>query len=320
MRYTYTDLKNKFLYNIGKAGSSDTSIIADFQMNLAQRYQLIFGVFKNYQTQQPKTASTVASQQYYHYPNGVQSIDSVYITIGSVKYPLTPIYSEANWDVLNAIQIQPSAIPQFIFPRRDDFGVWPIPQDTYTITFMFYQRDRNLLVEDETTGTVTCESGSTTVTGTSTSFTPGMVGRWFSITDTSVPGHSVWFRIASYTSTTSLELENAWQDIDIGSAVTYKIGESPEIPEEGHIILVDGVTADFYSGMRSDITKATWFNNKFWTGDGNNPNRDMGNDKILGGLIGLANRYADRDSSAIINRGIKTYPPAYKVFATTISS
>lgn len=319
MRLTFQTIKEQFLRNIGQSGSTDTTILADFALNLGQRYQLIFGVFKNYQTQQPTTDETVASQQYYDYPPGLAGVDNVYITIGDVNYPLQVINSPMSWDVLNALTIQPSAIPQFIYPRRDDYGIWPIPQDEYTITFSYFIRDRILSVDDYSSGTVICTNADATVVGTDTVFTSAMVGRWFTITDTTTPGQGYWFRVLTYTDATHIELDRTWPYTTIATAVEYKIGESPEIPEEGHILLIDGVTADYYSGIRSDIAKATWFNNKFWTGDGQNPNRDMGNDKILGGLIGLANRYADRDSSALVSRGIKSYPPQYKVFATEIS-
>lgn len=319
MRLTYTDLLAQHLRNIGKQGSTDATLIADFQNSLAQRYQMVFANLQGYVTQVPKTASTVASQQYYHYPVGVSKIDDVMVTVGSVNYPLSVINSQHAWDVLNSIQIQPSSIPQFIFPRRDDFGIWPIPQDTYSITFYYYIRDRSLLVEDYTTGTVVATSGSTTITGTLTTFTPGMVGRWFTITDTTNPDYGYWYRISGYNSDVSISLENSWQGETISSAVSYRIGQCPEFPEEGHIMLVDGTTADFYAGLRADVEKATWFDNKFWTGQGNNSSRKIGDDNIKGGLIGLVNRYASRDNKALVNRQPKTWPPQFKVWGSSIS-
>lgn len=318
MRMSYTDLKNQFLRNIGKDGSTDTYLIADFNNRLAQRYQMVFSMLQDYQTAVTKTASTVASQQYYSYPLGVSKTDDVVVTVGSVKYPLTPIHSQHQWDVLNAIQIQPSAIPQFIFIRRNDFGIWPIPQDAYTITFNHFIRDRSLLVEDYTTGTVTVTNGDATITGDSTTWTAAMVGRWFEITDTTNVDYGWWYRISSFTNTTSIELENTWQGTT-NATLTYRIAQTPEIPEEGHIMLSDGVTADYYAGMRSDIEKATWWNNVFWTGDGNNNNRKIGDDNIKAGVIGLVNKYSSRDESSIVNRQPKVWPPQYKVWGTTLS-
>lgn len=316
---TFTDLKNTFLRNIGKEGSTDTTIIADFKQNLSQRYQMIFGHLKNFQTQVPKTASTVAGQQYYHYPLGVSKIDDVVVTVGSVQFPLSVMNAQHTWDVMNAIQIQPSAIPQFIFPRRNDFGIWPIPQGVYTITFYHYLRDRSLLVDDYTDGTVSFTLGDATVTGTATTFTDAMVGRWLEVTDTDSADYGWWYRISSVTDATHLELENSWQGTTTTSAVTYRIGQTPEIPEEGHKMLADGATADYYGGIRADDEKATAWNNKFWTGDMNNNTRKLGDDNIKGGLIGLVNTYQDRDESALVTSQPKTFPPQFKVWATTIS-
>lgn len=269
-------------------------------------------------TQVQKTASTVADQQFYHYPVGIVNIASATIDLGSYTAPLDVISSQHNWDVLNSIQIQASAIPQFIFPRRDDFGIWPTPQAVYTINFNYHLRDRNMNIADYTTGTVTATNNSQTITGSGTTWTEAMVGRWFIVDDPTAPGQGYWYRISAFTSTTSLTLETSYEATTVAGA-TYRIGQTPEIPEEGHIVLVDGVTADYYAGMRSDPQKATWFNNKFWTGDGQNGDRDIGNNKIHGGLIGLINHNTDRNREKIINRKPKLNPLTYQVWGVSLS-
>jgi len=318
MKSTYGDIRAQYLRNIGKSGTTDTNLLADFDANLKMRYQMIFSHLQNYTTQTPKTASTVASQQYYHYPVGVSKIDDVVVTIGSVQYPLKVINSQHSWDVKNAITIQPSAIPEYIFPRRDDFGIWPIPQGVYTITFYSFIRDHSLSVDDYSTGTVTVTNGSTTLTGSGTTFTAGMVGRWFEVTDTTSADYGYWYRIAGYSNATTLTLENSWQGTTAAS-LTYRIGQCPEIPEEGHILLSDGPTADFYAGMRVDVEKSTAWENKFWTGQMNNSTRKIGDDNIKAGLIGLINKYSDRDEGCLVERQPSVFPPQYKIFAQTIS-
>lgn len=319
MRLTYTMIKDEYLRNIGQSNSPSDAIIASFNQNLGQRYQLILAKLQAYVTQKPVTMATAVGTQYYPYPPGLVSIDDVVVTIGSVQYPLTTIYAQHQWDVINAIQIQPTAIPQFLFPRRDDFGIWPIPQGIYTVTFYYYLRDRNLTIADYTTGTVTVTNGDATITGTNTVWTAAMVGRWFTVTDPTGIGQGYWYRIASFTNATSMELDRTYVSTT-QSGLTYRIGESPEIPEEGHELLIDGALADFYAGLRNDNETATWYNNKFWTGDGNNPNRDEGNsDLIAAGLIGLATRYSGRDSKRVIQRKPRGWPPAYQIWATQLS-
>lgn len=276
------------------------------------------GTIGSYINQDTQTASTVAAQQYYYYPVGTVSVDSATITIGSVQYTLTPIYDQYTWNFLNAMQIQPTAIPQFIFPRKDDFGIWPIPQAIYTINFQRFFRDRNLLVPDYLTGTISLSASSPTITGSGTAFTPAMVGRWFTVTDTTVPGEGYWARIGGYTSGTILTMETDWWNAN-ASGATYRIGETPEMPEEGHSMLAFGTAADFYGGLRSDAVKATQFDNMFWSGSYSNSSRDMNDKNITGGLLGLYRKYKDRERDVIVQRQPSILPPAYKIWAESLS-
>lgn len=323
MKLGYSDLKNEYFRAIGSPDSTTSTpngaaLLAQFQTNLSQRYQLALAKIRNYKTQKPYTFNTVASTQYYWYPVDAVNIEAVRITIGSFSYPLEVINSQRSWNALNAIQIQPSAIPQFIFPRRDDFGIWPIPQDAYAVTFDYHYRDHSLLVEDYTTGTISITNADATLTGSGTTFTAGMVGRWLQITDTTNAQYGQWYRIGTFTSTTAMELDTNYQG-STTSAMTYRIAQVPEFPDEGHVCLLHGALADFYANSRDDAERASWFENKFWTGDGMNPSRDEGNNQIVGGVIGICNRYADRNDERLVNRRPKLYPLPFKAFATTIS-
>lgn len=258
------------------------------------------------------------TQQYYPFPEGEITISGMYITVGSVNFPLKIINSQYDWNQLNAIQVQASALPQFYFPRRDDFGIWPIPQAVYTGTIQYHYRDRNLSVADYSTGTVSVTANSYQVTGSGTTFTSAMVGRWFTVTDPTLSGQGYWYRVNAYTDATHIQLDNPYTG-STGTGVTYRIGESPELPEEGHQVLTDGVTAGYYANVRKDLTTAALFYNKFWTGDPNNNSRQEGNSKISAGLIGMMNRYANRDNTRIITRRPKLNPLNFKVWATSIS-
>lgn len=315
MRLGYSSLESSYLSNIGHSGSTDTTLIADFKRNLGTRYQLLLAEFNSYLTTKTQTASTVAAQQYYHYPPGIVSVEDVYITIGDVKYPLDIVNSEHQWNIFNALTVQASAIPSLIFPRRDDFGIYPIPQDAYTITFSYHLRDRNLLTADYTTGTVTVTQNDATITHSSTGFVAGMVGRWFQVTTNNQDAY--WYRIASFTSTSAMELESVYEGAS-GAGLAFNIAETPEIPEELHELLVEGATADFYAGPRNDMVAATWWNNRFWTGDGNNNKRDV--PSAVGGVLGAKRRYAQRADKRIIYRKPRVlYGYDSKLWATVIS-
>jgi hypothetical protein len=314
-RLTYTDLFNDFLQNTGNlANSADTNLIAFFKRHLTSRYQLVLSKLTNYTTQKTKTASTVADQQFYHYPPGVVNIESATVTVGGVAYPLNVINSQKEWDKLNELDFSDTAIPTYLFPRRDDFGIWPVPQDAYTITFNSHLRDRSLTTADYTTGTVTATQNSATLTGSGTTWTAAMVGRWFK-----VDNDGYWYRISAFGSTTSLTIESVYEGTTVAGA-TYVIGESPEIPEEGHILISYGVTADYFGGPKKDKEQAKYWENMFWTGSGSvTPlmGEDMSN---VGGLMGLQKKYASRSDSRLIKRRSKGQDTAdNKIWATTLS-
>jgi hypothetical protein len=297
MRLTYSEIFNDFLQNTGNlANSADTNLINFFKRHLGSRYQLILSKLSNYKTQRTQTASTVADQQYYYKPPDVVNIESMMITIGDVDYNLRPINSQSEWNKLNAIEFQAGALPQYFFTRRDDFGIWPIPQDAYTITLTYHLRDRSLTTADYTTGTVAVTQNNATVTGTDTVWTSAMVGRWFKVNS-----DGYWYRVASRASNTSITLESVYEGTT-ATAQAYVIGESPEIPEEGHILLSYGVTADYYSGPKKDAEMAKFYENMFWTGSGSVTPSFGEKLSNTAGLFGLIKKYSSRSDSRIIRR------------------
>ena len=318
MRLTYSNMWAKFQRNIQAVGTTDTNIKAEFDSQLGATYQLMLAKLKNFKTYQPYSFTTTAGTQYLPYPPGEVSIDGITITVGSINYPLRIYDSEMLWEQLNAISIQASALPQFYFPRRDDFGIWPIPQATYTGTMYYHYRDRNLSVADYSAGTIAVTNGAKTVTGTSTAFTSAMIGRWFTITDPTIGGQGYWYRIANVSGQTLTLFQNYTGTTATGVSL-YNIGETPEIPEEGHMTLVDGITAGFYIDYRKDLQNGSLFMNKFYTGDPANASREEGDTKIAAGLIGLMNRYADRDDTRVIDRNLQLNPLQWKPWSTTLS-
>jgi hypothetical protein len=312
-------MKDKFYRNINSVGSDDPNILAEFNYQLGVYYQLALAKLRNYKTQKGYTFSTTAQSQYYPYPPGEITVESVVITVGSVNYPLQIISSQYLWDRLNAIMIQASALPQFYFPTRDGVGIWPIPQATYSGVMNYHYRDRNMLVEDVDGGSVTVTNGSATVERVGDPiFTSAMVGRWFEITDQDVPGAGYWYRVEEYVDGNEITLERTW----VGETATtfgWLIGETPDIPEEGHQYLVDGATGGFYNEFRKDLESGQAYLNKYFTGDPGNSNRNFGDNTVQGGIIGLVNTYADRDDQKIIKRQPELNPLVYKAWATSLS-
>ena len=274
---------------------SDTRTFLKKELNNA--YRLVLTKLKNYTTQRTNTDLTEDAVQFYPKPADFHTLEAATLTVGGIAYPLTPIDSYDEWNKLNQIDFSGTVIPQFIFVRRDDYGIWPEPSaDDDTITLVYNLITKEMAADDYTTGTVTTVQDDATVTGTDTVFTAAMEGRWFKATD-----DGEWYRIDSYTDATHLELENAFE----GTAVTdstYIIGESPEIPVQLHELLPYKAVAPYLAGMKKSPAQAQAFLNFFYTGDFSNSSRRLRD--AAGGLLNAVREYSGlgRSNSRLVRR------------------
>lgn len=290
MRSTYSSLITQTQNYCLNDTSADTLTFIKNELNLAQRQ--IVPLLQNFTVHRVQSTLTVANQQFYHLPVDNLSIESVTVNIGGVLYNLKSVDSQSRWDWLNSIQFQAQSIPEWFFERKRDFGIWPTPQTaSQVVTVTYNARLKDMTNLDYTTGTVTVTNGSQTITHSATGFTPSMVGQWFKF-DTD----GYWYRILSYVSSNTLTLETAFAGSTGSGAFT--IGDSPDIPEDGHELLAYMAAEMYFSGPREDHSKAVFWGNMFWTGDGNNTSRDP--DNCYGGVLSLVGRYAKRSENRII--------------------
>lgn len=96
---------------------------------------------------------------------------------------------------------------------------------TYLLTFYADAAAGNWYGTSYTTGTVTVDVTTGVVTGSGTTFTSGMVGKPFKAL-----GHSKWYRVKTYSSSTSIVIENdsddetsAYDGGAISAGATYEI-------------------------------------------------------------------------------------------------
>lgn len=313
MRETYSTLLT-LAHEATETDSTDSDVADYLKRALNRSYRDIQAELDNFTTQITRTTSTVDGQQYYHLPPDCVTLENVTITISSVDYVLRPVHSQNFWDEINALTFSGSAFRRYFFQRRDDFGIWPEPQDAYTMYLTFQPRHKDLGTADYTTGTVTVTNDDATVTGSGTTFTQAMVGRWFATDD-----DGMWYRIASYTDGTNIELENVFQGTTAAGA-SYTIGESPEIPPELHEILPWGAARLWFIEKRKNSKQAAFWSNMFYTGDPQNSSRQLRD--CVGGLLGAKKRYAARASTGIIEKRGKSKRDFWvdKAWATTLSS
>lgn len=208
-------------------------------------------------TEKTKTTVTVAGQQGYQMPADFSRLKSIKVTVGTTKYTPDEEESQEQWDYLTA-QPRSGDIPEFFFVRpRFGFGgtevqLYPTPStSSNTITLVYEAIDKDLSVAKYTTGTVALTNGSATVTGSGTTFTRAMVGRYFRNED--ADGDGLWYKISAFVSATEITLENFYQGTT-DSSNTYQIAEAFGLPEDLHMLPIY-YAVWHYSMFRRDKTR-----------------------------------------------------------------
>lgn len=198
-----------------------------------------------------KTSVTVANQQAYTFPYNYKKLINVTVTVGSTIYAPTEITSRNEWDRLNSNPTSPlSDTVRYYYVYNNQVLLYPTPASSAnTITYHYKVRTRDLSQADYTTGTVSITTATTVVTGSGTTFVADMVGRWIQVT--APTGDQEWYKIATFTSTTVLGLESAYNGATV-SGGTYTIGEVSILPEEFQDLPVYYAVRQYYSSRVKD--------------------------------------------------------------------
>jgi hypothetical protein len=262
----------------------------------------IFTLMKEYRLEPPpKTIQTEADVIYYSYPPGLMKPESFTIGLNVQTPPLRIVQSQQEWDRIKSISLT-SGYPTYVFPRRDDFGIYPTPNDVYTITIVGSYQPVRMTVDDYTTGVVGVTNGDETISTTGSVLTSAMVDRWFALTNsTSLIPSGKWYRISSFTNDSSMELSRTFTELS-SSGQTFVIGQSPELPEELHQYIAYKVGSVYWHTRRHDSNRAQELANYFYTGDFNNTKRSG---RITGGVISVLNdlKTMGRGNSNLIETG-----------------
>lgn len=244
---------------------TSTNSTTIFTTGINQGLHLFRAALRREYTLERKTFGVVANQQFYQMPEDGVRVDKVTITVGGIDYPLKEVTNDDNWYRLNAQNTVTSTIPEYFYVRgQDEFGIYPTPASTIAGAgeLVYQARVPDLGIADYTMGTITVTNGDATVTGSGTTFTAAMVGRH--LRPTTSDQDAIWYRIDTFTSSTSIELENVY-DGTSGAGLNYTIGELPNIPEEFHMNLADYGLYRYYM-RRRDGEIARMFKNEFEIG------------------------------------------------------
>jgi len=244
--------------------------------------------------------NTVADKQCYQTPNKFRKIIDMYVTIGadanSTIYMPGMVFDPTKWKRILAAKLGTSDQPFFTYVESQKFCIQPIPaSSTNVITIRGRKRVIDLTMSDYTAGTIeSIANDGTTVTGSGTTWTADMVGRYIRIDKTQAAngGDGYWYEIAGYTSATVITLLKPYEGtaIAVGSAV-YTIGEMSPIPEAYDIAPVYRAAALYWENQTDERAKKYWL-----MYDGGN---EAGYSKEYGGIISqmLANEGETEEGS-----------------------
>lgn len=256
--------------------------------------------------------TTTADTQEYDLPVDFNRLVSATLTVGDVAYPLQSVNSRDKWNKINEIDFSGSTIPQFIFIQPRQFQIYPTPADAYSGVLTYIAIEKDLDTADYTTGTITLTNDDATVTGAGgATFTADFAGRWLK---GDVDGN--WYKIASFTDATHLELDTAFQGTT-GAGLDYHIGESPNIPPELHEFIPHRSASAWYT-VKKDFNSAQAHLNFYKYGTF----APTGNDIRMpqSGIEGAKRRYARRSTGNLVYRNNSRVSRFDERFSVTLSS
>lgn len=174
-------------------------------------------------------------------PYDVDLVESVSVKVTDTLYTPRPSPSKKHWDELHTSTDYKSDAAEWWFVEDGKFALFPraaTAANVITLNSKIHVPDLN--VADYTTGTVDIiTNGSPKVTGSGTSWTTPMVGRWIRVTHSNTAassGDGEWYRVAAVESTTVLYLDRPYggRSLTTGAAAAYTLGMMPLLPEAFH--------------------------------------------------------------------------------------
>jgi len=222
------------------------------------------------------TAIGTVGFQSYPIPAVISKISNDTVNVGQLKFVPIPIQTIDEWERINFLPYN-SDIPGYFFIYNGQLKLFPVPSTTGNlITFNYKSRmpDFSFLYQsgttpwtpgstptDYTNGTIlTASVGSTTITGTSTSWNTS--GKFPLNTDVSFfnlflridppNGDGFWYPISQFNSDTSLTLALPLNYAPNPIGATYSIGQMPVLQEDFHDMLVDYALMRYYTDINKN--------------------------------------------------------------------
>lgn len=286
---TYTSLRNGIAADCNLSTSDTTAMtLVDSRMNDSINTICNLQGGKLRFLEATKNMDTVASQEAYEIPNKFRKLIDLYVYSGSgtssdTIYTPEMVFDPTLWKRVKQARLGTTDVPRYVYVEDQKFYIQPIPAtSSHVITLRGRLNVRPLSIADYTTGTITTLAAQgTAVTGSGTTFTADMVGRYICITPTTAAGggDGMWYEIGSYTSATVIGLVKPYEGTALSAAsAAYTIGQVPVIPEAYQPAIQYRATALYWQNQ-NDLQRAKTY---WMLYDGGN---EAGYSQVYGGLI-----------------------------------
>lgn len=187
---------------------------------------------------------------------------SVYVTVGSYRYSPKEVSTVEEWDYLNQT-VQTGDIATHYRTFDGFLDLYPKPSTADSVVTINARRlPKSLSLADFTTGTIdVVTKGSQLVTGSGTSWTAPMAGRWLKITPSNTAaadGDGYWYEIAKVISGTTLVLRKPYMGTSLttGASAAYIIGEASLIPAPHDVLPVYDALKFHFTSIEPNNEKA----------------------------------------------------------------
>jgi hypothetical protein len=291
---TFTQLYTETYQGCG-IPSTDSININLVKRNINNALKLMKSGVGQYYTRKEVVADLKQGEQFYTFNPDMIRVRNVRVNNGSLIFPIRTIESENEWNALNIIPSFAVFYPQRWFQRGpNEIGIWPQPAIDISgaLIVAYDSRLQDMYLDDTVGASITVTNGSTTITSSTNSFLPTMVGMKFSFTNGS---DGQWYSLVGYTNDHTMTIENFYPNATQTSTATI-IGSCPDIPEEYHPGLQDYAFYRFYKTQRGAAAKANDFKNDF-----------------LMAQQGYMGTFGDKESSQIIlpRNNVLAYNPLF---------
>lgn len=253
MALPFQNLYETYQQHTGDSSTANTTI---GKSRINDTYKSLMAAHDWYFAEKTQTFTTSAVDYTYDLPFDYGRLVGVTIQISGIFYTLTEVSSHDEWQKIQRYRsTYTSNIPELYHITGDSMEIYPIPSDNGDAdngTFYYVRRVADMQFDNYAIGTVTLANGSTVVTGSGTTFTAGMVGRF-------IKGNNDgrYYELATFSSTTVMGLKKAFQGI-AGASLSYTIGELPQIPEDYHPLLWQEPVATYWA-MKKEPTQSQYY-------------------------------------------------------------